>query len=67
VHFDVIDNAFQLRWDGKTQVSGSIAADGTISGGAERITLVGKRDGNKLEGDVTNGDCGLHFTVIRQH
>ena len=37
----------------------------TISGGAERITLVGKQTGPKIEGDVTNGNCGLHFTVTK--
>ena len=63
VHFFVFDNAFQFRWDGKTSVDATIAADGTVTGGAERITLVGKQTGKTIEGDVTNGDCGLHFTV----
>ena len=66
VRLEVIDSAFRYRWDGKTWVDGTIAPDGTITGGAERITLVGKRNGTRLEGDVTNGDCGLHFTVTKQ-
>ncbi|HLJ04728.1 MAG TPA: hypothetical protein VKT26_00545 [Acetobacteraceae bacterium] len=66
VHFDVMDNRFQIRWDARTYVDAAIAPDGTVTGGAERITLVGKQAGSKIEGDVTNGDCGLHFTVIRQ-
>jgi hypothetical protein len=66
VHFDVIDNRFQLRWDAKTYVDAAIAPDGTVTGGAERITLVGKQTGPKIEADVTNGDCGLHFTVTKR-
>jgi hypothetical protein len=66
VRFDVTGNAFQLRWDAATWVSATIAPDGTITGGAERITLVGRQTGPKIEGDVTNGDCGLHFTVTKQ-
>ena len=48
-----------------TWVDARVAADGTVSGGAEGITLVGRQTGPKIEGDVTNGACGLHFTVTR--
>ena len=65
VKFEVIGNAFQDRWDATTWVDSTIASDGTISGGAERITLVGKQIGPKIDGDVTNGNCGLHFTVTK--
>jgi hypothetical protein len=65
VHFDVQDSRFQFRWDPKTWVDATIGPDDTISGGAERITLVGKRTGPTIEADVTNGNCGLHVTVIR--
>src|SRR4051812_3962395 len=66
VRIEVIGQTFQFRWDGRTWVSATIADDGTITGGAERITLVGKLTGTKIVGDVTNGDCGLHFTVTRR-
>lgn len=66
VRLEVIGNAFQYRWDRNTYVDSTIADDGTITGGAERITLVGKRDGPRIVGDVTNGNCGLHFTLTRQ-
>jgi len=66
VHFDVSDNRFQYRWDGKTWVDATIAPDGTVTGGAERITLAGKQTGPKIEADVTNGNCGLHFTATKQ-
>ena len=66
VRIEVIGNAFQYRWDRNTMVDATIAPDGAITGGAERITLVGKQIGPKIEGDVTNGNCGLHFTLTKQ-
>ena len=65
VRRDVMNNAFQFRWDRDTYVDATIASDGTVSGGAERITLTGRRNGRRIEGDITNGNCGLHFTVTR--
>lgn len=62
----VQDRKFAYRWDYSTWVDSSIDPDGTIHGQADRITLVGKRNGTMLEGDVTNGTCGLHFTA-KQH
>jgi hypothetical protein len=66
VRLEVVGNAFQYRWDRATFVDATIAPDGAITGGAERITLVGKQSGPKIEGDVTNGNCGLHFTLTKQ-
>jgi hypothetical protein len=65
VRIEVSANAFQFRWSLDTWVDATIAADGTVSGSAEGITLMGRQTGPKIEGDVTNGDCGLHFTVTR--
>jgi hypothetical protein len=65
VKLEVTDSRFQFRWNARTWVDAVIAPDGTVTGGGERITLVGKQAGPKIEGDVTNGDCGLHFTVTR--
>jgi hypothetical protein len=62
-----VQNAeFFYRWDYATWVDASIGADGTVHGQADRITLLGKRNGKRMEGDITNGQCGLHFTVTRQ-
>jgi hypothetical protein len=63
VDFQVIQHQFQYRWDYQTFVLATIAPDGGVTGGAESITLVGKQNGPVIEGDVTNGICGLHFTV----
>lgn len=66
VRIEVIANMFQFRWDRDTWVQATIADDGAVTGGAERITLVGRQTGPKIVGDVTNGDCGLHFTVSKR-
>jgi hypothetical protein len=65
VRFDVLDSRFQFRWNATTWVDATIAPDGTVTGNAERITLIGKQAGPRIEGNVTDGDCGLHFTVAR--
>ena len=65
VRIEVSASAFQFRWNAETWVDATIAADGTVSGSAEGITLVGRQTGPKIEGDVTNGACGLHFTVTK--
>ncbi len=65
VTLQVWDDKFQFRWDNKTFVDAEIGADAVVRGQAPGITLVGKRAGKRLEGDVTNGECGLHFTVVK--
>jgi len=59
----VQDSQFYYRWDYATWVTANIDPDGTVRGQAKDISLLGKRVGKHMEGDVTNGVCGLHFTV----
>lgn len=66
VKLTVQDGKFQYRWNYHTVVDASIAPDGDVLGQAPDITLVGHRKGRVIEGDVTNGYCGLHFTVTRR-
>ena len=66
IRFDVVANTFEFRWDPNTFVNATIAPDGTVTGSAERITLLGMQHGTKIEGDVTSGDCGLHFTAAKR-
>ncbi len=61
----VYNHQFQYHWSYGVYIDASIAPDGTIQGSAPEFTLVGKRDGTHMEGDVTNGACGLHFTVVK--
>lgn len=62
----VQNGQFQYRWNYRTFVDSSVDANGEVHGAAENITLVGRRSGKRIEGDVTNGYCGLHFTVNRR-
>ena len=39
VRIEVSASAFQLRWNAETWVDATVAADGTVSGSAEGITL----------------------------
>ena len=57
---------FSYRWDRNTWVDSRLDSDDTVHGQAEGITLLGRRIGKRLEGDVTSGVCSLHFTVTRQ-
>ncbi|HTC12546.1 MAG TPA: hypothetical protein VK726_27605 [Acetobacteraceae bacterium] len=61
----VQNHQFSYHWSYGVYVDGTVAEDGTVQGTAPSFTLVGKRDGKRMEGDVTNGTCGLHFTVIK--
>ena len=66
VTLQVWDDKFQYRWDGKTWVDAAIGADAIVRGQGPGITLIGKHAGDRIEGDITNGDCGLHFTVMKK-
>lgn len=57
-------STFDFRWN-RIDIPAAIAADGSVSGQGPGITLSGQVKGKRMEGDVTNGDCGLHFTVTR--
>ncbi len=61
----VYKHQFQYHWSYGVYIDATIAPDGTIQGSAPEFTLVGKRNGTHMEGDVTNGACGLHFTVVK--
>jgi hypothetical protein len=62
----VQNGQFSYRWNFGTWVDSSLDPDGAAHGQAIGITLLGKRSGKTLEGDVTNGVCGLHFTTTRR-
>ena len=59
----VQNRTFSYPWDYATVVDSFIYAGGIVQGQAAGITLVGRKTGTTLEGDVTNGLCGLHFTT----
>ena len=59
----VQNGKFSYQWDYATWVDSFIYAGGVVQGQAAGITLVGRKTDSTLEGDVTNGLCGLHFTT----
>lgn len=62
----VQDHQFEYRWTPQLYVAAVIDPDGTVHGQAPDVTLAGHRDGATLDGDVTNGACGLHFTAHKE-
>ncbi len=61
----VWDNKFQYHWNREIWLDAAIADDGMITGSGPGLSLQGRVDGKRLEGDVTNGTCGFHFTVTK--
>lgn len=59
----VQDRQFEYRWKPQLYIPAVIQPDGTVSGTGADVTLAGHRDGNTIDGDITNGACGLHFTT----
>ncbi len=57
------DRRFQYRWSYGVMVDAVVQPDGTIIGQGNGISLLGKYTRDRIEGDITNGDCGLHFTL----
>ncbi len=51
-------------WNGQ-YIPVSVSSNGTLSGAAPGVQLTGTHDGNTMQGDVTDGQCGIHFTVRR--
>src|SRR5271165_6608 len=69
---------FTYRWNARTQVPASVQPDGSVQGELGEVTLTGQvtlpqpgADGapdspQRIVGDVTNGLCGIHYTVTRR-
>jgi hypothetical protein len=66
VKLDVYNGRFQFRWGRDTYIDATLAPDASIQGSLGDFTLAGKLTDRKIEGDVTNGECGLHFTAKQQ-
>lgn len=52
------------RWENQ-YIQVSVLSNGTVSGSLPGVQLTGTHDGTTIQGNVTDGQCGLHFTVKR--
>jgi hypothetical protein len=52
-------------WGGQ-YIQVSILNNGTLAGSLPGVQLTGTHDTTVIRGDVTDGQCGLHFTLTRQ-
>jgi hypothetical protein len=58
----VRSSVMYYRWDNQ-YIPVSVQSNGTLSGAGAGVQLTGTHDGTTMQGDVTDGQCGLHFTV----
>jgi hypothetical protein len=74
VTLHVLGGQFTYRWNARIQVPASIQPDGTVQGQYEEITLTGQvilppqgaATPLRIEGDLNNGICGIHYTVTKR-
>jgi len=52
------------RWENQ-YITVSVLSNGTLSGTLAGVQLTGTHDGTTLEGNVTDGQCWLHFSLRR--
>ena len=64
LHMQVRSGVMFYRW-GAQDIQVSVLNNGTLSGSAPGVRLTGTHDGNVMQGDATDGQCGLHFTLRR--
>jgi hypothetical protein len=62
----VQNRQFDFRWTRDIDISGLVQPDGSLIGQNPAITLDGRLAGGRLEGDVSNSACGLHFTAVKE-
>jgi hypothetical protein len=75
VTLHVAGSQFTYRWSGAVQVPAVILPDGSVQGQLGDVSLTGQvampppgapDKAPRIEGDVTNGLCGVHYTVMRR-
>ncbi|MBN8873764.1 MAG: hypothetical protein J0H67_13075 [Rhodospirillales bacterium] len=60
------DNKFQYHWNREIWLDAVVGPDDLVTGQGPGISMQGRRTGNRIEGDVTDGTCGFHFTVTKR-
>ena len=65
VTLQVVDGVFSYRWNPDVVVLATIGSDARIVGQTGDITLTGRVNWGRIEGDVRNPSCAYHFTVTK--
>lgn len=50
---------------GSDDIQISLLANGTLSGSLGAVQVTGRHDGTTIEGDASDGQCTLHFTLLK--
>ena len=64
LHLPVRSATLFYPWE-RQYIQVSILNNGTLSGALPGVQLTGTHDAAVIQGDVTDGQCGLHFTLKR--
>ena len=64
LHVTVQGGVMFYRWETQ-EIQVAVLNNGTLSGSLPGVQLTGTHDGTTIQGDVTDGQCGLHFTLRR--
>jgi hypothetical protein len=64
LHLPVRSATLFYPWAGQ-YIQVSILNNGTLAGALPGVRLTGTHDATVIQGDVTDGQCGLHFTLTR--
>jgi hypothetical protein len=62
LHIAVRSGVMFYRWESQ-DIQVSVLNNGTLSGSLPGVLLTGTHDGTTIQGDVSDGQCGLHFTL----
>lgn len=62
LHIAVRGGVMFYRWETQ-EIQVAVLNNGTLSGSLPGVQLTGTHDGTTIQGDVTDGQCGLHFTL----
>jgi hypothetical protein len=64
-HLTVQSGVTYFRWSYQ-YIPVQVLSNGTLTGTLPGVQLTGTHDGSTMRGDVTDGQCWLHFTLKRR-
>jgi hypothetical protein len=64
-HLTVQAGVAYFRWSDQ-YISVQVLSNGTMTGTLPGVQLTGTHDESTMQGDITDGQCWLHFTLTRR-